>query len=214
VCQYPGTCAAPGETCYDSVDGQPPLNCCDGYECQQIFGGKVCASNRGAPNALRVGVGRGPLAASSAASGDAGEALNASGSVPLGDQYAWPGAQTCSTQGNACTMPADGTAAIPCCGDLECQQIIGGKVCGWPATCAAPGQVCYDSIDGKPPLTCCGDSVCTQTLGGKVCQYPGTCAAPGETCYDSVDGQPPLNCCDGHECQQIFGGKVCASDRG
>merc|ERR1719443_613393 len=40
----PTTCAAPGETCYDSVDGKPPLTCCDGYECQQIPGGKRCAS--------------------------------------------------------------------------------------------------------------------------------------------------------------------------
>ena len=45
-CQYPDTCALPGETCYDSVDGKPPLTCCDGYECQQIIGGKRCASNR------------------------------------------------------------------------------------------------------------------------------------------------------------------------
>jgi len=128
----------------------------------------------------------------------------------LGDEL---GSQTCSTQGNACTPSVDGKPPISCCGELECQQIIGGKVCDWPATCAAPGQTCYDSVDGKPPLTCCGDSVCTQIIGGKQCQYPDTCAAPGETCYDSVDGKPPLACCDGYECQQIFGGKVCASDR-
>ena len=51
-CQYPDTCAAPGETCYDSVDGKPPLTCCDGYECQQIPGGKRCASNRETTTAL------------------------------------------------------------------------------------------------------------------------------------------------------------------
>jgi hypothetical protein len=130
---------------------------------------------------------------------------------PLGGEL---GSQTCSTRGNACTPSIDGKPPISCCGELECQQIIGGKVCEWPATCAAPGQTCHDSVNGKPPLTCCGDSVCTQIPGGKVCQYPDTCAAPGETCYDSLDGKPPLTCCDGHECQQIPGGKVCASDRG
>lgn len=130
---------------------------------------------------------------------------------PLGGEL---GSQTCSTRGNACTPSIDGKPPISCCGELECQQIIGGKVCEWPATCAAPGQTCHDSVNGKPPLTCCGDSVCTQIPGGKVCQYPDTCAAPGETCYDSLDGKPPLTCCDGYECQQIPGGKVCASDRG
>merc|ERR1712060_72254 len=123
-------------------------------------------------------------------------------------------AQTCSTQGNYCQPSIDGRPPISCCGELACKQIIGGKMCEWPATCAAPGETCYDSVDGKPPLTCCGDSVCTQIIGGKQCQYPDTCAAPGETCYDSVDGMPPLTCCDGYECQQIIGGKKCASNRG
>merc|ERR1712151_1239391 len=165
-------------------------------------------------SALPVGAEHSPSPASDAASVNASEEVESTSQAPLGGELALPGTQTCSTWGNTCTTPVDGSAPVACCGDLECQQIIGGKVCGWPATCTAPGQTCYDSVDGKPPLTCCGDSVCTQIPGGKMCQYPVTCAAPGETCYDSVDGKAPLNCCDGYDCQQMFGGKVCASSRG
>merc|ERR1712004_413864 len=42
VCGWPATCAAPGQTCYDSVDGKPPLTCCGDSVCTQILGGKVC----------------------------------------------------------------------------------------------------------------------------------------------------------------------------
>merc|ERR1712176_808438 len=41
-CGWPATCAAPGETCYDSVDGKPPLTCCGDSVCTQIIGGKQC----------------------------------------------------------------------------------------------------------------------------------------------------------------------------
>jgi hypothetical protein len=36
------TCAAPGQTCHDSVDGKPPLTCCGDSVCTQIIGGKQC----------------------------------------------------------------------------------------------------------------------------------------------------------------------------
>jgi len=42
MCEWPATCAAPGETCYDSVDGKPPLTCCGDSVCTQIIGGKQC----------------------------------------------------------------------------------------------------------------------------------------------------------------------------
>merc|ERR1712060_265279 len=84
----------------------------------------------------------------------------------LGDEL---GSQTCSTQGNACTPSVDGKPPISCCGELECQQIFGGKGCECPATCAAPGETCYDSVDGKPPLTCCDGYECQQIIGGKRC---------------------------------------------
>ena len=87
-------------------------------------------------------------------------------------------AQTCSTQGNSCQTSIDGKPPISCCGELACKQIIGGKMCDWPATCAAPGQTCYDSVDGKPPLTCCGDSVRTEIIGGKQCYRRQTVLVP------------------------------------
>lgn len=123
-------------------------------------------------------------------------------------------ATTCATLGNSCGLGHDGMAPTLCCGGMECQQLMGGQVCGWPSTCAAPGTPCHGSVNGMPPLNCCGDSVCTQLMGGQVCQYPSSCAAPGTSCYLGTNGMAPHLCCDGYDCLQIPGGKVCASNGG
>jgi len=149
--------------------GQLTQTCCGAAKCQTLLGGSQMKCTARQTSALFALGEAGRVTGAALVSRNTSIFPENGSSVSFFEARPCPGCEQCAANSQQCRPHAwmFWLPGLPCCGGMECMQLLGGH----GRVCAAKQPQCVEENDicggpGQLIQSCCGNSECKKLLGG------------------------------------------------